>query len=130
MRYKFHFLIALILVALLPIKSYASTESSVQVIPAIYSTEINPGETQSASLSIINKNDTILNYTIDVENLDNVNQDGTPNFSVSKNKDIDVASWLKIDELDGTVPANQSKKKSARSPKRKSKRLPKRKCLT
>jgi hypothetical protein len=105
--------IAAALFVALPVAAFAAP-TGIQISPLSYNYEINPGESKEVSINLTNLNAAPLNYIVEIENFDQVSDEGAPSFT-NENVDNSVTSlkdWISvknISEKEGQILAKQSK---------------------
>lgn len=105
--------IAAALLVTLPAVVFAAP-TGIQISPLSYNYEIKPGESKEVSINLTNLNSATLNYVIEIENFNQVTDEGAPSFT-NENVDKSVTSlkdWIIIKnsaENEGQISAKQSK---------------------
>lgn len=79
-KIKWLFMLAFLSLLALPNASKAE-DLGIQISPLTYNFEIQPGASQEAKIIVTNTNVTLLNYVVEVENFNQVSNEGAPSFS-------------------------------------------------
>lgn len=108
------FLVSVLLsFALIPAIGKAE-DLGMQISPLTYNFEIQPGASQEANIIVTNTNVTQLNYVVEVENFNQVSDEGAPSFS-GTNPDSSVTTlkdWITLkdkSESEGIIAPKEAK---------------------
>jgi len=92
----------------------SAADSGIQISPLTYNLEVSPGESEDISIKVTNLNDEDLSYVIEIENFNNVSDEGAPSFS-NQDTDADITSlkdWIVVNptsDKEGIIKPRESK---------------------
>jgi len=76
--------------------SAQTNQKGIQISPLTYNFEIQPGGSQTAKITLTNRNDEILNFIMETEDFAAVSEEGAPSFTVTPKKEgvTTLADWI------------------------------------
>jgi len=113
---KIKWIVAFAFLALLIIVPNISkaADLGIQISPLSYNFEIEPGQSQEVKITVTNTNITLLNYVVEIENFDQVNNEGAPSFSgtTSDSSVTSLKDWISITDkslAESTISSKEAK---------------------
>jgi len=112
---RFYKLVSIVFVGLLIFASTSlAADDGIQISPLSYNFEINPGESQKASINITNLNDEAIDFVAEVEPFYGVSEDGAPDFSGEGLGEgvVDLVDWISFSDSSkqGSILAKEERK--------------------
>lgn len=105
-------IIGLALMFLTPLVARAE-RTGIQISPLTFNLEINPGETTSGKINIINLNNEVLNYVTEIENFTAISEEGSPSFAAGGNPQEGVTTlrdWISVvSNKEGAINPKESR---------------------
>jgi len=92
--------------------SAQTAQKGIQISPLTYNFEIKPGESQTAKVTLTNRNDVALSFVMETEDFSAVSEEGAPSFAATPKQEgvTTLADWVKFpSDKEGTIEPKAGK---------------------